>query len=75
MYIPRKQISTHPRYQGSGVFGSIGKVLGKVLGNVSSKVTKDAVKKIATKAVSKVGEQAGEAVLKKTQAIADQKAG
>lgn len=71
MYIPRKQISTHPRYQGSGVFGSIG----KVLGNVSSKVTKDAVKKIATKAVSKVGEQAGEAVLKKTQAIADQKAG
>lgn len=69
MYLPTKTISTHPRYVGSGVFGSIGKLLGKV----ASKATSTAAKKMAKKAVSKAGEQAGKALLKKTQAVADEK--
>ena len=69
MYLPTKTISTHPRYVGSGVFGSIGKLLGKV----ASKATSTAAKKLAKKAVSKAGEQAGKALLKKTQAVADEK--
>lgn len=69
MYLPTKNISTHPRYVGSGVFGSIGKVLGKL----ASKVSGEAAKKLAKKAVSKAGEQASKAILKKTQAVADEK--
>lgn len=69
MYLPTKTISTHPRYVGSGVFGSIGKLLGRV----ASKATSTAAKKLAKKAVSKAGEQAGKALLKKTQAVADEK--
>lgn len=69
MYLPTKTISTHPRYVGSGVFGSIGKLLGRV----ASKASSEAAKKLAKKAVSKAGEQAGKALLKKTQAVADEK--
>lgn len=71
MYLPTKNISTHPRYVGSGVFGSIGKLLGRV----ASKASGEAAKKLAKKAVSKAGEQAGKALLKKTQAVADEKVG
>lgn len=67
MYLPSKNISTHPRYAGSGVFGSIGKVLGKL----TSKVSSEAAKKLAKKAVSTAGEQASKAILKKTQEVAD----
>ncbi len=67
MYLPPKNISTHPRYTGSGVFGSIGKVLGKL----TSKASGEAAKKLAKKAVSTAGEQASKAILKKTQEVAD----
>ena len=70
MYLPTKHISTHPRYVGSGVFGS----LGKVVGRLASKVSGETAKKLANKAVSTAGEQASKAILKKSQAIADEKA-
>lgn len=69
MYLPQKHVSSHPRYRGSGVFGTIGKIFGKV----AKKLTGETAKKLAMKAVKTAGEKAGKAVLKKTQSIAEEK--
>ncbi|MCG8374750.1 MAG: hypothetical protein MI700_14500 [Balneolales bacterium] len=71
MYLPNRYISTHPRYAGSGVFGSIGKVLGKI----ASKASGEATKKLIKKGISTAGEQASKAILKKSQAVVDENLG